>query len=71
MIEVGKVLWASEDLWSEAEWPGAACWAKLFNQNWIRANLTSTIAWSTIWSVYPRVDNDEGTGDTLSGDGYW
>jgi hypothetical protein len=29
----------------EAEFPGAACWAKLFNQNFIRMNMTSTIAW--------------------------
>jgi hypothetical protein len=36
-----------------------------------RANLTSTISWSTIWSVYPKVDVFEGAGDTLSGDGYW
>ena len=71
LLAAGKKLWASEDWWSEAEWGGAACWAKLFNQNFIRANLTSTISWSTIWSVYPVVDGDEGTGDTLSGDGYW
>ena len=67
----GKKVWASEDWWSEAEWGGAACWAKLFNQNFIRANLTSTISWSTIWSVYPVVDVFEGNGDSLSGDGYW
>ena len=41
------------------------------DQNFIRANLTSTISWSTIWSVYPVVDGDEGSGDKLSGDGYW
>ena len=32
LIEDGKAIWASEDWWSEAEWGGAACWAKLFNQ---------------------------------------
>ena len=67
----GKRLWASEDWWSEAEWPGAACWAKLLNQNFIRMNMTSTIAWSTVWSVYPAVDTFEGKGDHISGDGYW
>ena len=71
LIAAGKAVWASEDWWSEAEWGGAACWAKLFNQNFIRANLTSTISWSTIWSVYPVVDVFEGNGDSLSGDGYW
>jgi len=37
LLDAGKAVWASEDWWSEAEWPGAACWAKLFNQNFIRA----------------------------------
>jgi|EP01047_Picozoa_sp_COSAG01_P020101 hypothetical protein len=36
LIAAGKTIWASEDFWSEAEWAGAACWAKLFNQNFIR-----------------------------------
>ena len=49
----------------------ARCWAKLFNQNFIRANLTSTIAWATVWSAYPRADNYGGIHDSLSGDGYW
>ena len=71
LLRAGKAIWSSEDLWTEAEWPGAACWAKLLNQNFIRANLTSTIAWATVWSVYPRADNYGGIHDTLSGDGYW
>ena len=58
LIEAHKTIWASEDFWSEAEWGGAACWAKLFNQNFVRANLTATISWSTIWSVYPVVDGE-------------
>ena len=69
--ELGKKYWSSEDWWSEAEWPGAACWAKQLNQNFVRLNMTSTIAWSTVWSVYPVVDTFEGDGDTISGDGYW
>jgi hypothetical protein len=40
-------------------------------QNFIRANLTATISWATIWSVYPVVDVFEGGGDALSGDGFW
>jgi galactosylceramidase len=71
LLTAGKKIWSSEDWWSEAEWGGAAGWARLFNQNFIRANITSTIAWSTIWSVYPNIDSDEGTGDSLSGDGNW
>eukprot|EP01048_Picozoa_sp_COSAG05_P008775 COSAG05_NODE_686_length_7932_cov_3.338823_8_plen_631_part_00 len=71
LLKAGMKLWSSEDFWTEAEWPGAACWAKLLNQNFIRANLTATIAWSTIWSVYPLVDNEDGIHDSISGDGYW
>eukprot|EP00729_Bicosta_minor_P014382 gene14382-25916_t len=78
LLAAGKVLWASEDLWSEADWPGAACWAKTFNQNFIRMNLTSTVAWSTVWSAYPKVDlfggihNATTRGDPgISADGYW
>ena len=39
-LAAGKLVWSSEDLWSEANWPGAACWAKTLNQNLIRSNLT-------------------------------
>jgi len=53
VLAAGKKLWASEDWWSEAEWGGAGCWAKLLNENFVRKNMTSTITWSTIWSVYP------------------
>ena len=35
LLAAGKKIWASEDWWSEAEWGGAVCWAKLFNQNFI------------------------------------
>ena len=36
-----------------ANWAGAGCWGRLLNQNFIRMNITATIAWSLIWSVYP------------------
>ena len=71
LVAAGKVVWASEDLWSQADWGGAACWAKTFNQNFIRANLTTTVAWSTVWSAYPKVDLFGGVNDTVSGDGWW
>lgn len=57
-----KKFWASEDWWSKADWPGAQCWARLFHSNFIRMNMTATIAWSLIWSVYPQVDVFEGDG---------
>ena len=71
LLAAGKTVWSSEDLWDEAEWPGAACWAKTLNQNFIRAKLTATIAWSTVWSAYPVADLFGGGNDTLSGDGFW
>ena len=59
-----------QDWWAEANWGGAACWAELFNMNFLRMNMTSTIAWSLVWSVYPAVDVFEGF-DPGSPDGYW
>lgn len=44
--------WSSEDYSTVGDWAGAACWGRLLNQNFIRMNQTSTIAWSLIWSVY-------------------
>lgn len=49
--EIHKAYWSSEDLSTENSWTGAACWAKLLNQNYVRMNMTSTIAWSLIWSA--------------------
>ena len=35
LVAAGKKIWSSEDWWSEAEFGGAACWAKEFNQNFM------------------------------------
>lgn len=48
----GKKYWSSEDYSTVGNWAGAACWGRLLNQNYIRMNQTSTIAWALIWSVY-------------------
>ena len=48
----GKKFWSSEDYSTVGNWAGAACWGRLLNQNYVRMNQTSTIAWSLIWSVY-------------------
>ncbi len=50
--ELGLKFWSSEDYSTVGNWAGAACWGRLLNQNYIRMNQTSTIAWSLIWSVY-------------------
>jgi len=49
-LEIHKAYWSSEDWSTENSWTGAACWARLLNQNYVRMNMTSTIAWSLIWS---------------------
>ena len=51
---LNKVQWSSEDMsvtWSN----GAQCWARELNQNYVRANLTATIAWALIDSFYDHL----------------
>jgi galactosylceramidase len=51
---LNKVQWASEDM--SVSWDrGAACWARELNQNYVRANLTATIAWDLVNSFYDRL----------------
>eukprot|EP00117_Sycon_ciliatum_P003339 scpid27803/ scgid8175/ Galactocerebrosidase; Galactocerebroside beta-galactosidase; Galactosylceramidase; Galactosylceramide beta-galactosidase len=53
VIDMGLKFWSSEDYSTVGNWAGAGCWGRLFNQNYLRMNMTSTISWSLIWSVYP------------------
>eukprot|EP00933_Yihiella_yeosuensis_P030287 TRINITY_DN2394_c1_g4_i1.p1 TRINITY_DN2394_c1_g4~~TRINITY_DN2394_c1_g4_i1.p1 ORF type:complete len:991 (-),score=183.30 TRINITY_DN2394_c1_g4_i1:200-3172(-) len=48
--------WASEELSTVADWGGAGCWGRMINQNFVRMNATSSIAWSLIWSAYPNLE---------------
>lgn len=48
----GLKFWSSEDYSTVGDWNGASCWGRLLNQNFVRMNMTSTIAWSLVWSVY-------------------
>eukprot|EP01062_Namystynia_karyoxenos_P031737 TRINITY_DN2350_c2_g1_i1.p1 TRINITY_DN2350_c2_g1~~TRINITY_DN2350_c2_g1_i1.p1 ORF type:complete len:808 (+),score=197.48 TRINITY_DN2350_c2_g1_i1:73-2424(+) len=50
--DYGKKYWSSEDYSTEGTWTGAGCWGRLLNQNYVRMNMTSTISWGLIWSVY-------------------
>ena len=46
-----KPLWASEDY--AAQWnTGAQCLARIINQNYVRANITATIAWNLMATYY-------------------
>ncbi len=52
---LNKVQWASEDI--GVDWAaGAACWARELNQNYVRANLTATIAWDLVDSFYDELN---------------
>jgi galactosylceramidase len=52
---LNKMQWSSEDM--SLDWnTGALCWARALNQNYVRANLTATIAWALINSFYDRLD---------------
>lgn len=47
---IHKAYWSSEDYSQANDWAGASCWGRLLNQNYVRMNMTATIAWSLIWS---------------------
>lgn len=52
---LNKTQWASEDM--AVSWDtGAGCWARELNQNYVRANLTTTIAWDLINSFYDHLE---------------
>ncbi|UJR34751.1 hypothetical protein I4U23_027529 [Adineta vaga] len=51
---LNKTQWSSEDM--AVSWDtGARCWARELNQNYVRANLTATIAWDLINSFYDNL----------------
>ena len=49
----GKSYWSSEDYSTVGDWTGASCWGRTLSSNFVRMNMTATIAWSLLWSVYP------------------
>jgi len=51
---LNKLQWSSEDF-SLAYDTGSLCWARALNQNYVRANMTATIAWDLINSFYDRL----------------
>jgi galactosylceramidase len=52
----GMKYWASEDMSTPADWRGSGCWGRILNSNFVRMNMTATISWSLLWSVYPNLD---------------
>ena len=65
----GHKYWASETgfapISASSDWEGARGWAKLLSRNYIIANMTAAISWSTIWAVLPGLPY-EGRGIMLA-----
>jgi galactosylceramidase len=53
----GKSYWASEHWWANPDWAGASSWGHLLSYNYVAMNMTSTIAWSPLWSVYSILED--------------
>ena len=51
---LNKLQWASEEMSVRYD-IGARCWARVLNQNYVRANLTATITWNLINAFYDRL----------------
>eukprot|EP01052_Picozoa_sp_SAG31_P044838 SAG31_NODE_7963_length_1554_cov_1.757388_1_plen_467_part_01 len=47
-----KPLWASEDYSTYSDSAGGKCLAKLFNRNFVDANITATLVWDLFWASF-------------------
>eukprot|EP01050_Picozoa_sp_SAG11_P001513 SAG11_NODE_65_length_18798_cov_11.881224_12_plen_762_part_00 len=45
-------LWATEDYSSYSDSQGGRCLAKLFNRNYVDANITATLVWDLFWASF-------------------
>jgi hypothetical protein len=58
----GHKYWQSETGFAPVsltqDWEGARQWAQILLRNYIVANITATVTWSTLWSVLPRLPYD-------------
>jgi galactosylceramidase len=57
VAQAGKSYWASEHWWDQPDFNGASTWGHLLNYNWVAMNMTSTISWSPLWSVYTNLED--------------
>ena len=48
---LGKAYFASEDWSSAGDWNGTGCLGRLLNRNYVRMNMTATVAWSLAWGA--------------------
>jgi galactosylceramidase len=73
VAQAGKSYWASEHWWDQPDFNGASTWGHLLNYNWVAMNMTSTISWSPLWSVYTNLE-DQAAGLMLANEpwsGHW
>eukprot|EP01060_Flectonema_neradi_P008219 TRINITY_DN15885_c0_g1_i1.p1 TRINITY_DN15885_c0_g1~~TRINITY_DN15885_c0_g1_i1.p1 ORF type:complete len:809 (+),score=115.84 TRINITY_DN15885_c0_g1_i1:109-2535(+) len=49
---LGKPVWSSEESSSFDDYNGAACWARVITSHYVRSNMTSSIIWAIIGSMY-------------------
>jgi len=49
----------SEDWWQNPDWLGAQTWGHLLVHNYVASNMTATIAWSFVWSVYAGLPDEQ------------
>ena len=48
---LGKAYLASEDWSSLGDWAGTGCLGRLINRNYVRMNMTATVAWALAWGA--------------------
>jgi hypothetical protein len=54
--ELGWNLWSSEDFSRDVStWDAQSYWGKALSQHYVVMNITTTISWSLIWSVYSNL----------------
>ena len=47
------VVWSSKDNSGiSGNWAGGGAWGRSLLQNFVKANATATVSWSTIWAAY-------------------
>ena len=48
---LGKKYFASEDWSTAGDWAGTGCFGRLLNRNYVRMNMTATVAWALAWGA--------------------
>ncbi|XP_044520922.1 galactocerebrosidase-like [Gracilinanus agilis] len=57
-LKTNKKLWSSEDCSIFNNDEGSGCWPRILNQNYVKGQMTATIAWNLVASYYPRIPSE-------------